>query len=612
MSNPRQSVRAGQRLETFPYQAWNDFLRAGADLAERDAVGNENDAVDFSDGTTILVKNNTAADLTACAVLAVGAPIVSPVASLGEVIDQPNLVGTAPAGAESIFCITQEPIPIGGLGRAKLAGITWVQINVTDNSHGYAEPVAGDTAKLVSSAAGTCRIVWKDGTGIGWAMVRFDWGVADLTHYGVVSTIRQDFAGFKRFDSLSTGGRYGSAGTGYTLAVRDSNAWIQGDGSHIGSIDFYSPAASVPNWPICKAYMADDWGEAIYGAPTGVGAGFVLAAADSSSSESPIYEVLQPARNQHILALAQGSFDGNSAFGYDGPFSSGCYAITTPPGGTGLPNFYPGQTGQLRAGGAPIQIYNLDYAVGGYGEIHAWVAGGIVYGVSASGGSGGGGSGGGSRPLASFDVGRFATTTPTLDNIAFTNVTLQNGDKLTVIVAYVGTFAGEAVNWGGTAFTSDLDPGAVGGGLPTATDLQFWSYTNTGSAATHDVHITFSSFIAAVGIMALAVRVVNLTTAAADKTASNTGTSGNPSTGTTGTTATAAEYLQAADLSRDSTGTPAYNNSFTADQTIGITVGGHTWTLSEAFRIVAATGTYTTTDTGLTSSNWGGGIVTYK
>jgi len=178
MPNPRNPLVRGQRLEKIPVEAWNDNLQATADFRERTALGVEDAAGSDQGGTEIIVRNDTGGNLVAASVLHVGAPMLSPATALGEVMDRKNRIGTAPAGGESDFAITLEPIGDAAIGRARNMGLAWVKVDITVAAHRFASPKAGDTDKLLSGATGTARMLWQEsGTGTKWALVRL--GTAD-------------------------------------------------------------------------------------------------------------------------------------------------------------------------------------------------------------------------------------------------------------------------------------------------------------------------------------------------------------------------------------------------------------------------------------------------
>jgi hypothetical protein len=74
---------------------------------------------------------------------------------------------------EGRFVVLAEPLAVGAIGRAYIAGVCPVQVNVTDEAHGYASIADGDTTQLASATSGPAQILWKAaGTGSRWAVVR--------------------------------------------------------------------------------------------------------------------------------------------------------------------------------------------------------------------------------------------------------------------------------------------------------------------------------------------------------------------------------------------------------------------------------------------------------
>jgi len=72
------------------------------------------------------------------------------------------------------FLIACEPIPMGKIGRAWHSGVCVVKINVTNNTHGFADAdsVNHDVTALVSRRSGPCTILFKEyGIGLKWAIV---------------------------------------------------------------------------------------------------------------------------------------------------------------------------------------------------------------------------------------------------------------------------------------------------------------------------------------------------------------------------------------------------------------------------------------------------------
>ena len=90
------------------------------------------------------------------------------------------LYGSAPSQGAGAHCkmggfvITCEPIPSQEIGRAWYFGLCVVKVNVTTESHRFADADldTGNTGYLVSRSLGPCAIIWKEyGTGLKWAIV---------------------------------------------------------------------------------------------------------------------------------------------------------------------------------------------------------------------------------------------------------------------------------------------------------------------------------------------------------------------------------------------------------------------------------------------------------
>jgi hypothetical protein len=75
---------------------------------------------------------------------------------------------------EMKFVILAEPIKQNQCGRAMIAGMTPVKLDVKDEDHEYASPLLNDTTKLQTACDGPCRIVWKEpAIGEKWGLVSF-------------------------------------------------------------------------------------------------------------------------------------------------------------------------------------------------------------------------------------------------------------------------------------------------------------------------------------------------------------------------------------------------------------------------------------------------------
>jgi hypothetical protein len=160
-------LKPDEMIPGLPSQPWNRMLDTlqGQGLGERGAAGWQPDAIEFN------VKNMTAGALPAYSVLRANAALNSP-GDYDYFKTQDALSGDAPT-ADDPFVITQEPIGEDGIGRARILGLTRVQVDIQTEGDKYAVPVAGETGHLESQAgSGPARIIDVEaGTGVKWAAV---------------------------------------------------------------------------------------------------------------------------------------------------------------------------------------------------------------------------------------------------------------------------------------------------------------------------------------------------------------------------------------------------------------------------------------------------------
>lgn len=158
---------------------WNAVMDASrAVLAGRPAaLGSAMPGVGtpLRDAVTILVRNDSGSDLDPLSVVGLGAPVVTPTDNEDEFRENAALAASIPdADTDSgRFAILLEAVPAGEFGRALLAGVTAVKLQVADADHGFADVTDGDASKLTTADAGGAQILWKEaGTGTKWGLVR--------------------------------------------------------------------------------------------------------------------------------------------------------------------------------------------------------------------------------------------------------------------------------------------------------------------------------------------------------------------------------------------------------------------------------------------------------
>ena len=125
----------------------------------------------------VKIKNNSGAARSRFDVLGIDGPLFDPATYPDSYKQQVSLKGITPAADthEGNFAILLEPLAAGGIGRAAIAGMTIVKVNVPDEAaeaYDYAEIADATTGYLAKSETGSARVVTiESGTGTKWAVV---------------------------------------------------------------------------------------------------------------------------------------------------------------------------------------------------------------------------------------------------------------------------------------------------------------------------------------------------------------------------------------------------------------------------------------------------------
>lgn len=183
--NPPSSVRT-----------WNAMIEAGRAVTDSRFGSRFDPLTTGRNSTLIRVRNDTGAALDRCRVVGLDGPIFTPSASEDVFLREVTFRAVTPtvAAHSGKFAVLLEPIPVDTVGRAWLAGVCPVQVDIIDEAHGYADVTDGDGSKLTSSHIGTAQILWFEGadvygpydTGAQWAVVRLGCRTGDVA-IGVVS-----------------------------------------------------------------------------------------------------------------------------------------------------------------------------------------------------------------------------------------------------------------------------------------------------------------------------------------------------------------------------------------------------------------------------------------
>jgi hypothetical protein len=168
-------VTTGQPLK-IPAATWNALLSIVEAWDPRDRSLRAGPMA--RGGQVVIVRNDTGADVPRFGVLGIGAPIFPPTTTAAESFDVfrtgVQIIGVTPALTHSgRFVVAIEPIAANAVGKAIVAGVTPVRVDIVDERHVAADVHAGST--LLRSCDVGAPILWKEsGTGQRWAIVRVE------------------------------------------------------------------------------------------------------------------------------------------------------------------------------------------------------------------------------------------------------------------------------------------------------------------------------------------------------------------------------------------------------------------------------------------------------
>ncbi len=173
-------VAAGQPLK-ISAESFNAFVDAAAayqaSRQSRSADGGMTTAIPG----IILLRNDSSTDQGRFAVLGLDDPLILPSENPQSFQERITFSGISPD--EDVhanrFCILQEPIAAGGIGRAMVAGVTPMRLDIDAEEDELAAIVTDETGSLATGSEGGARILWKEpGTGAAWGIVQFPAGGA--------------------------------------------------------------------------------------------------------------------------------------------------------------------------------------------------------------------------------------------------------------------------------------------------------------------------------------------------------------------------------------------------------------------------------------------------
>jgi len=167
-------VKRGQKI-TFRAEHWNSFAEAAnAHLARQ--FGQAAGELRFpASAVTVPVKNVSPSHRARFEVLGIEDVLFDPTDDEAAFLREPfAFEGARPDDEDhqGKFVVLAEPVNVNRIGRAFIQGLTPVKVEVTDETHTYADVLDGSYAKLASRQHGAAKVLWKQpGVGEKWAVV---------------------------------------------------------------------------------------------------------------------------------------------------------------------------------------------------------------------------------------------------------------------------------------------------------------------------------------------------------------------------------------------------------------------------------------------------------
>lgn len=226
-------VSPGQPLR-ISADAFNAFVdAAAAHQAGKLGLGAEGTATGRTAGI-VTVRNDSGADQDRFAVLGIADPLILPADNPAAFQERVALALVEPdeeAHADR-FCILQEPIAAGALGRGLILGVSPVRLEVTAEDDRTATIVSGETGSLTTGSSGAARILWKEpGTGPKWGIVQIPAGGSGGGSPNLVLEVSSAAHGWLVGDVLRWTG----------------SAWVFADAAVVGDTDTLAVVGRIPD-----------------------------------------------------------------------------------------------------------------------------------------------------------------------------------------------------------------------------------------------------------------------------------------------------------------------------------------------------------------------------
>lgn len=169
-------VKTGDPIQIKAF-TWNSFIDAAEYVKNLQSDQGGSPLKNGNYSGVVLLKNGESTLFPRFSAMAVADVLIRPEANEPEFTGRcPAFLGRKVTSAyeEYPYAVLLEPVDAGKIGRALLLGIVPAKVNILDPGHQFAEPVSGDSAGALQSAAdGVARILWKAGnTGTQWCMLQ--------------------------------------------------------------------------------------------------------------------------------------------------------------------------------------------------------------------------------------------------------------------------------------------------------------------------------------------------------------------------------------------------------------------------------------------------------
>jgi len=158
-----RKVTAGQPVE-ISAAAWNTLMDMAHEWLGEGGGRKVAGRYARSAGSTIQIKNNSPSARGRYDVLGIDSTLITPAANEAGFLQRVVFSGSTPSSttrANGRFCVLAEPAAAGKIAKAWASGMCHAWINVTNESHGFADLSNGDATKLISAETGPCVILWK-------------------------------------------------------------------------------------------------------------------------------------------------------------------------------------------------------------------------------------------------------------------------------------------------------------------------------------------------------------------------------------------------------------------------------------------------------------------